>query len=186
MLNINGKDDVSYRYKMIPITSTINGKGNGIYTTILNLNEVCKYINQPPLLILKFLSLNFGSMNNDEKITITGGYSSDELQKALQIYINRFLICPSCTIPETIPQINKENKKSIKLELKCSSCGLTSDIKCNNKSEIKIYDLIIKYLEKNEWTIASRGTMVSQNKGQSSNITIEDNNSEDNEINPFS
>jgi len=181
MLNINGKDDVSYRYKMIPITSTINGKGNGIYTTILNLNEVCKYINQPPLLILKFLSLHFGSMNNDEKMSITGGYTSEELQKALQIYINRFYICPSCIIPETIPQINKESKKSIKLELKCSSCGLTSEIKCNNKSEMKIYDLIVKYLEKNEWSIASKGTMVSQTKEVSSN-NISD---EDNEINPF-
>jgi translation initiation factor 5 len=175
MLNINGKDDISYRYKMIPIASTINGKGNGIYTTVLNLNEVCKYINQPPILILKFLSLNFGSMNNDEKMTITGGYNSDELQKALQIYINRFVICPSCMIPETIPQINKESKKLIKLELKCSSCGLTSEIKCNNKSEIKIYDLIIKYLEKNEWSIASKGIMVNQKN------TIE----ESNEIDPF-
>jgi len=185
MLNINGKNDPSYRYKMIPISSTINGKGNGIYTTILNLNEVCKYINQPPLLILKFLSLFFGSMNNDEKMTITGAYTSDDLQKALQTYINRFLICPACSIPETIPQINKESKKIIKLELKCSSCGLTSEIKCNNKSESKIYDLIIKYLEKNEWTIASKGNMVNQNKeldtGSKANI-LEDND----EINPFS
>ena len=57
MLNINGKDDSSYRYKMEPINSNINGKGNGIYTTILNLKEVSKYLNHPPILILKFLSI---------------------------------------------------------------------------------------------------------------------------------
>ena len=83
MLNINGKPDPSYRYKMTPISATINGKGNGVYTTILNLNEVCKDINQPPIVILKFLSLNFGSMCNEEKGTITGGYKNEEIQKAL-------------------------------------------------------------------------------------------------------
>lgn len=162
MLNINGKPDPSYRYKMTPISATINGKGNGVYTTILNLNEVCKDINQPPIVILKFLSLNFGSMCNEEKGTITGGYKNEEIQKALQVYINRFLICPGCNIPETIPQSNKENKKSTKLELRCSSCGKTSEVICNNKLEQRIYDLIIKYLETNEWIQSSKGTMVKQ------------------------
>ena len=83
-VDINGKPDPSYRYKMTPISATINGKGNGVYTTILNLNEVCKDINQPPIVILKFLSLNFGSMCNEEKGTITGGYKNEEIQKALQ------------------------------------------------------------------------------------------------------
>lgn len=151
MLNINGKEDSSYRYKMEPIKSTINGKGNGIFTTILNIKDVAKYLSSPPSLILKFLSLHFGSMANEEKNTITGGYSSSELQKALQIYINRFLICPCCFVPETTPQINKVNKKNIILEVKCASCGKTSEIKTNNKLETKTSELIIKYLEKNDW-----------------------------------
>lgn len=162
MLNINGKDDPSYRYKMTPISSTINGKGNGIFTTITNLNEVCRDINQPPNLILKFLSVHFGSICNEEKICITGSYKNDELQKGLQIYINRFLICPACVIPETIPKVNSTSKKSKKLELKCSSCGITSEVICNNKSEMRIYDLIIKYLETNEWVQAGKGIMVKQ------------------------
>lgn len=167
MLNINGKIDPSYRYKMLPISSTINGKGNGIYTTILNLNDVCKDINQPPILILKFLSLYFGSMCNEEKRTITGGYKNEELQKALQIYINKFLICSGCNIPETIPQLNKISKKSIKLELKCASCGKLSEVLCNNKIENRIYDLIVKYLESNEWVELSKGIMISQKKDNS-------------------
>ena len=180
MLNINGKDDSSYRYKMDPINSNINGKGNGIYTTFLNLKEVSKYLNHPPTLILKFLSLHFGSMCNEEKNTITGGYSNDEIQKALQIYINRFVICPSCLVPETIPQINKVNKKTNILEVKCSSCGKTSEIKTNNKLETKTAELIIKFLEKNEWISSSKGMMVTQK----SSDTLNHSHSEE-EINPF-
>lgn len=180
MLNINGKQDESYRYKMCPINSNIMGKGNGLFTSINNLNEVCKYINHPPNLLLKFLSLYFGSMSNEDKMSITGSYSNDQLQKALQVYINRFVICSSCSIPETIPQLNKITKKSINLELKCSACGLISEIKCNNKIEEKTSDLIIKYLEKNIWGVASKGTMVNQN-----NICSNTKEEDDNSLDPF-
>ena len=184
MLNINGKDDPTYRYKMEAINSKINGRGNGISTTILNLKDVAKYINHPPSLILKFLSLHFGSMYNEDTNTITGGYTNEELQKSLQLYINRFVICPSCLVPETIPQLNKVNKKSSILEVKCSSCGKTSEIKFNNKLETKMAEVIIKYLEKNEWSISSKGFMVNQ-KNPVENSIDSKNNLEDDEINPF-
>lgn len=183
MLNINGKTDPSYRYKMVPISSTINGgKNNGIYTTFHNLEDVCKYISQPPQLILKYLSIHMGSMSNVEKMTITGGYKNEELQAALQLYINRFVICPACTIPETIPQLKKENKKNIKLELKCSSCGKISEVNYKNKSEEKTSDLIIKYLEKSDWITATKGIMV---KSKEEDTCSNEEGSNNEEINPF-
>ncbi len=98
MININGSEDNSYRYKMPVLQCAIKGNGNGIYTIITNLNDVSKYINHPPNLLLKFLSTYNGSMANEEKMSITGSYTSDELQKTLQIYINRFVICSKCNI----------------------------------------------------------------------------------------
>ena len=180
MININGSKDNSYRYKMPVFQCEIKGNGNCIYTIITNLNDVSKYINHPPNLLLKFLSSYNGSMANEEKMSITGRYTSDELQKTIQIYINRFVICSKCNIPETIPQINKQSKKNIILELKCSSCGSISSILCN-KNEIKAYDLIVKYLEKNAWT-TTKGTMVSF--GDKNDILSNVINEED-EINPF-
>jgi len=182
MININGSEDNSYRYKMPVLQCAIKGNGNGIYTIITNLNDVSKYINHPPNLLLKFMSTYNGSMANEEKMSITGSYTSDELHKTLQIYINRFVICPKCNIPETIPQINKQSKKNIILELKCSSCGSISSVLCNNKNEIKAYDLIVKYLEKNLWT-TTKGTMVSFGDNKN-NISSNETNEED-EINPF-
>jgi hypothetical protein len=64
----------------------------------------------------------------------------------------------------------------MKLELKCSSCGSVSEINCKNKSETKITDLIIKYLEKNDW-IVSKGNMVHEEKTSKSN---------NDSLNPFS
>ena len=189
MLNINGKVDDSYRYKMPAIKSTINGKGNGIFTIVTNINDISKYINQPPTLLLKFLSVYNGSMANEEKMSITGGYSSDDLQKALQVYINRFVICSKCGVPETIPQLKKESKKNVSLELKCSSCGTVSSVSCNNKNETKACELIVKYLEKNSWT-TSKGTMVTTESKTSLVSSCESyaesgSSDDDGEINPF-
>ena len=163
MQNINGKTDPHYRYKMQPISATIAGKGNGIFTIFNNLNDIAKHLNHPTTILLKFISIYFGSMANDDKMTITGGHKNDDLQKALQIYINRFIICPSCDVPETIPALIG-SKKDINIELKCSACGKTSAVVCNNKIEEKGLDLIIKYLQKNTWTISHKGTMVTSSK----------------------
>lgn len=189
MLNINGKPDSNYRYKMPPIKCSISGKGNGIQTTINNIADVCKYLNQPPIIILKFLSSFYGAILIEDKLTITGSYTEDELQKALQVYINKFIICPKCGVPEIIPMIKKESKKSSQLEAKCSSCGTLSTIGCNSKIESKTAEIIIKYLEKNEWSV-NKGILVKNEKSSSSGSSSNGDNElkqdlDEEEINPF-
>ena len=186
MININGKPDNSYRYKMEPIKSTICGKGNGIFTIIDNLHIISKQINQPANILLKFLSIYNGSIANEEKMSITGSYTSDKLQNDIQVYINFFVICSKCGVPEIIPQLKKESKKNITLEFKCSACGIISSVICNNKSQSKICDMIIKYLDKNSWS-TSKGTMIiSDNKIKEENIlSCEENNENKDDINPF-
>ena len=160
MLNINGKNDSSYRYKMPQVKSTISGQGNGIFTIINNMNDISYSLNQPPILLLKFLSSSFGSIPNEEKMSITGSYTEKQIQDNIQLYINRFVLCPACNIPETIPQVKKETKKNILLELKCSACGKISEVKSNNKNEDKMKDSIISFLNKNEWIVQNKGNMV--------------------------
>ena len=169
MLNINGKDDSSYRYKMPAVNINVGGKGNGVFTILDNLNDISKAINHPPTLLLKFLSSSFGAISNDEKMSITGIYTASQIQEAIQSYINTFVLCPSCNIPETIPQLKKETKKNILLELKCSACGKISEIKISNKKEEKTKDLIISYLNKNEWIVQNKGNMVIKTVSDESN-----------------
>ena len=167
-LNINGSYDPSYRYKM-PLIQSTSIKSNGGDTIINNLNEICKTINQPPLLILEYLSIYCNTKKNNKKFSITGEYTNEHLQHGLQIYINHFVICSKCGIPEIKPQLKKISKKNILLELKCSACGQLSVIESNNKNS-KAYDLIIKYLEKNEWIQCSKGTMVINSLTKNTNI----------------
>lgn len=160
-LNINGNNnDTSYRYKMPYLVSSNAGRGNGCYTIIENLSSVSESFNHPASIVLKFIGTVLGASTNENKCTITGHYSNDKLIEIIYQYINMFVICPNCNIPELIPNVEGK-KKNRKLIMTCSACGNSGTKIHSCKEEEKGIDMIIKYLDFNEWVI-KKGTMVEQ------------------------
>lgn len=162
MLNINGdENDQFYRYKMPLLDSQIGGKGNGKFTIINNLDKVTEAFNHPSCIVFKFIGYCLGSNITEEQTRLTGHYSNDDLLNKLYRYINSFVLCESCGIPEIIPSLEGKKKKK-KIVMKCSACGAQYDYIAANKLDEKGLDLIIKYLEREEWKI-KRGTIVENN-----------------------
>lgn len=176
MINLNYSSDPKYRYKMPEFNITNAGKGNGLYTIFNNINDICKAINQPTEIVFKFIASYFGANSNEEKKSITGNFKIPDLHKPLKMYIDRFVFCPNCNIPELIPSFEK-NRKEYTLKVKCSACCKESIIEPRNKYEEKGKELIIKYLEKESWPI-TKGNLVVQNKDEHQ-TNVED------EYNPF-
>lgn len=49
MINIGGDEkDASYRYKMPPLITKVEGRGNGIKTILVNITDVCKAMHTEP------------------------------------------------------------------------------------------------------------------------------------------
>lgn len=49
-VNINRTvDDIYYRYKMPKLVAKVEGKGNGIKTVIVNMVDIAKSLNRPPM-----------------------------------------------------------------------------------------------------------------------------------------
>ncbi len=49
MINIGGDaNDASYRYKMPPLRTKVEGRGNGIKTVLLNVVDVSKHLHTRP------------------------------------------------------------------------------------------------------------------------------------------
>lgn len=151
-LNINGKNDASYRYKMPAIESQKIGNGNGCHTMLTNLDVVSSSISCPLKILLKYISLTFGTNCNEKKVTINGHHSTSDIQKAIYAYINSYLLCSSCSVPELIPNVEGKKKRKT-LHFRCSACGHSFMADSKSKLNGKINDIIIKYLDKSEWII---------------------------------
>lgn len=161
MLNINGdQNDEFYRYKMPKLQSHKGGSGNGCFTIIDNLKEVSQSFNHPESVLLKFIGYVLGANVNEKQQKITGHYSDDDLQGIIYRYIQSFVLCEKCEIPEILPYTEGSKKKK-KLCMRCSACGKSYDYVPANKMDDKGKDLIMKYLSNNDWKV-SKGSMVLQ------------------------
>lgn len=151
MININGSNDYNYRYKMAPINVKLGGYGNGMFTTINNMEEITDAINTPSEIIYKYFASVLGSSYNEKKNTLTGHHTNKKLQEILYEYINSFVLCPLCGIPELTYSLIKISSKNFDLTCMCTACGNNNIIKIKNKQDSKCIDLIIKYLKEKEW-----------------------------------
>jgi len=106
----------------IPTPSCVN-VGNKTY--ILNFNEIAEKLNRDPDHILKFLSKEMAtsSVIMGSRVLFQGRFPESTIKRLIEIYINRFVICPICKRPDT--KLVKEGKF---LFLICEACGAKSSV----------------------------------------------------------
>lgn len=130
LINVNGSDDPSYRYKMPRLVGKIEGRGNGIKTVIVNCSDIAQSLHRPAGQVTKFFGCELGAMSKyEEKIDrslVNGAFETGDLQNILGKYIEKFVLCPSCGNPETDIEL-KGKKKSATIWLTCKACGSTSE-----------------------------------------------------------
>jgi translation initiation factor 5 len=147
-INVNGSDDLNYRYKMESVRVTNGGFGNGLYTIISNLDSISHSLNIPPEILEKYITISLGSSFNDKKKSFTGTHDNKKIQKIIYNYINTFLICPNCSIPELVYEITKISNKKYDINYKCSACCDKKGIKIKNNIDEKCLENIKKYIIK--------------------------------------
>lgn len=141
-MNINIPRDVSdpfYRYKMEPLQSKIEGKGNGIKTVIVNLSSVAQSLARPPSYVIKYFGFELGAQTNtdpkDDRWIINGAHEASKLQDHLDGFIGKFVLCKKCKNPET-----EVNIKDGRILLDCKACGQRSDV----EQRLKLSAFIMK------------------------------------------
>jgi translation initiation factor 5 len=102
----------------------IEGKGNGIKTNIVNLTDVAKALRVPIEYPLKFLGHEVGTLTlfkeNKNEVTsiINGAFNEEELRKHLDKFIEKYVLCPNCKLPEMVLRVRKGQVCG-----SCNSCG---------------------------------------------------------------
>ncbi|KAK9480586.1 domain found in IF2B/IF5-domain-containing protein [Lipomyces japonicus] len=125
--------DPFYRYKMPPILSKIEGRGNGIKTAIVNNADVAKALSRPPMYVTKFFGLELGAQTSVNESTdrymVNGAHDAAKLQDLLDVFIQKFVLCKECKNPETDIVITRDQM----LYRDCKACGKRSPIDIRHK-----------------------------------------------------
>lgn len=121
-LNIGGTEDEFFRYKMPELVTKIEGRGNGIKTVITNMADVGLALKRDPAYPTKFFAIELGALSQWEEARnvgiVNGEHSKATLQKLLEDFIRRYVLCPKCKLPETDLKV-----KAKKIEARCKACG---------------------------------------------------------------
>ncbi|CAG2108457.1 unnamed protein product [Medioppia subpectinata] len=142
-VNVNRNlTDQFYRYKMPKIIAKVEGKGNGIKTVIVNMVDVAKALNRPPMYPTKYFGCVLGAQVNcdakNERYIVNGAHESAKLQDLLDGFIQKYVLCSSCDNPETV--LNVSHKKGT-INSQCKACGHS----CMLSIADKLATYILKY-----------------------------------------
>lgn len=135
IINISGTtpiDDPEYRYKMPAVFGKIEGSGNGIKTAIPNISDVALSLHRQPGEVNKFFGTELGAQTRysaeTDRAIVNGAHTDGTLQELIHRYIEKFVLCPNCNLPETEYKI-----KSDVIYHKCAACGAKETVDMSHK-----------------------------------------------------
>jgi translation initiation factor 5 len=132
---IRGKHPITdphYRYEMEQLLIQIQ-KGR---TALPNIGGVAKSLHRPPAHIIKWMghTLSCGIIPPEE---LQGAHSPVAVRDALYAYIQEFVLCPKCRLPETHLVVGSTGA----LTHKCHSCGSQLPVKSSRYTEWVLKDI---------------------------------------------
>ena len=96
----------------------------GNVTVVENFQTLCNRLGREPDHLLQFLQREAGTSGHiDEsgRARITGSFDADRLGEAVESYIEGFVRCPECGLPDT--RLESEDTTTL---LRCEACGARS------------------------------------------------------------
>lgn len=125
-------EDPSYRYKMPRLVGKVEGRGNGIKTVLVNVTDLGASLNRDPQEVTKFFGCELGAQTtyatDTDRAIVNGAHRDADLQDHLRKYIEHFVLCKNCRLPETHYKI-----KDGLISQKCLACGSKDRVDMHHK-----------------------------------------------------
>lgn len=111
----------------------VEGRGNGIKTVIPNMVDIGKALARPPTYPTKYFGCELGAQTTfdekNERYVVNGAHDAGRLRELLAVFIDKFVLCPSCKNPETDLHITKSQV----IYRDCKACGHQQDLDMKHK-----------------------------------------------------
>jgi translation initiation factor 5 len=114
-------DDMFYRYKMPVVETKVEGKGNGIKTKLVNIDQVAQALGRPERMLLKYLGASLGTSVTGN--VLRGAHQVEDIMAHISKFVDAYVLCQVCTNPETTLKVKKDRLKAT-----CKACGAKSYI----------------------------------------------------------
>ncbi|KAB0392889.1 hypothetical protein E2I00_002652 [Balaenoptera physalus] len=126
--------DQFYCYKMPRLIAKVESKGNGIKTVIVNMVDVAKVLNRPPMYSTKYFGCEVGAQTQfdvkNDRYIVSGSHEANKLQDMLDGFIKKFVLCPECENPETDLHVNPKKQT---IGNSCKACGYRGMLDTHHK-----------------------------------------------------
>eukprot|EP01042_Synura_sphagnicola_P025890 gene25890-33301_t len=121
--------DQAYRYKMPKLQVKVEGRGNGIKTVLLNVDDLGLALKRDASEITKFFGCELGAQTTfTDRAIVNGAHRDADLQQHLCKYIDTFVLCRNCRYPETHYRVKDEI-----IAQKCLACGHKETVDMTHK-----------------------------------------------------
>jgi translation initiation factor 2 subunit 2 len=97
----------------------------GRRTLIMNFKDIADELRRDPNHLLKFLSGELATLAtiNEGRATFQGRFNTDTIRNLMEIYANKYVICPVCKRPDST--LLREKRLWF---LQCDACGAKSSV----------------------------------------------------------
>ncbi len=117
---------------MPTVYGKIEGRGNGIKTVVPNISDLALSLKRDAGEVNKFFGCELGSQTtynaDSDRAVVNGAHTDAVLQQLVHKYIELFVLCPNCRLPETEYKI-----KSGCIYHKCMACGAKEMVDMSHK-----------------------------------------------------
>lgn len=99
-------------------------RADGNFTVVENFPELVDVLGREESHVLKFLQSELGTaaqLDENDRARLTGEFRQTRVAAALDAYVDAFVICPECGLPDT--KLVTKNGEEM---LKCEACGALS------------------------------------------------------------
>jgi len=123
-------NDDHYRYTRPAMKLKEESRLNGVKTNITNLDDIAFALRVPPNTIIKYFCAEVGS-NHVKDSLMMGSHDVPMLDKHLEKFITKFVLCGKCKYPELTISVDKKGKK---LNAMCNACGTKAQLDHTHKA----------------------------------------------------